>query len=385
MFAAVAGLRTHQSRMDVIGNNIANVNTFGFKKARATFRDQFYATMSGASEAGAVFGGTNPSQVGFGTLLSSVDVNMGTGSAQPTGFGMDAMILGNGFFIVGTYNAQGVDRVGNSPNANLTQLSLTRVGIFNVDGRGNLVDSMGNYVYGFMQNSPLRGPAPDAGADTRPEFVDRLEMLHVPQILMRANGDPVLDDEGNFVVIPHQVTGTGSDIIYTTDDNGNRILVGVAAGSDPAEPGSFSLTGTGAADVLSGHTFTPALTGDFFVAPMRLNNISIGNNGSVRGTNDIGQIVTIGSIAVANVPNPNGLTNVGNGYFRAEANTGVLTGQIPGEGSTGVLNAGFLEMANVDLAQEFTDMITTQRGFQANGRIITVTDEMLAELVNLKR
>jgi len=135
----------------------------------------------------------------------------------------------------------------------------------------------------------------------------------------------------------------------------------------------------------SGTGTDPVPDPEFYMTAMKLNNISIAPDGTVRGSNDLGQTINIGKIAVANVPNPNALLFEGNGYYKADANTGVVTGEIPGEGTTGVLNAGYLEMANVDLAQEFTDMIITQRGFQANGRIITVTDEMLAELVNLKR
>ena len=376
MFAAVAGLRTHQARMDVIGNNIANVNTYGFKKARATFRDQFYQTLSGASEAGNVYGGRNPSQVGYGVLMSSVDVNYGTGSGAPTGWGTDVMIAGNGFFVVGQYNANGVDRVSNSlaEVGNLTQLNLTRVGIFDFDGSGNFVDSMGNYVYGFLYNSAygeggLYDPAATGDFEYSP---DRLEMLHVPQVLMRTNGTAVLDINGNFIPIPYE-TNAG---VYVTDDYGQKILDWGAISDILDELDEEFVLPEEATET------EPATV---YNAAMKLNNISVGADGLVRGTNDLGQVVRIGIIAVANVPNPNALVNIGNGYYKAESNTGVVTGEHPGEGSTGQLNAGYLEMANVDLAQEFTDMITTQRGFQANGRIITVTDEMLAELVNLKR
>jgi len=345
--------------MDVIGNNIANVNTFGFKKARATFRDQFYSTLKGSSEANNVYGGGNPSQVGYGSLMSSVDVDYGTGSGAPTGNGMDVMILGNGFFLVGNYAGNGYARISNAAEAdyglNLTALSLTRVGIFNVDGQGNLVDSGSNYVYGFLNNSPY-GTAADSTTNppTPYAYGDRLEMLQVPMMYYNTNGDPYLDANGNYVTVPYQATGT-APAVYDLDSNGQRQL---------------DLTGQ------------PT---DTFVAPMALKNLSIGTDGTVTGMNDLDKIVTIGQIAVANVPNPNALENTMSGYYKAKMNTGIVTAELPGQGSTGKLNPGYLEMANVDLAQEFTDMITTQRGFQANGRIITVTDSMLEELVNLKR
>jgi len=378
--------------MDTIGNNIANVNTYGFKKARAAFRDQFYQTMTSASEAGVVYGGGNPSQVGYGAWMASVDVNFGTGSGAPTGYGMDAMIAGNGFFLVGTYNAQGLDRVSNSRDVtgsqygDLTRLNLTRVGIFNIDGQGNLVDSMSNFVYGFLYQSPLANlqddPADPMLPGTLNDYTDRLEMLRVPQILMHANGDPVLDPVGNFIRLPYVMTADGN---YETDEEDQKVLLGV-----DRETGVVDLTFLeDYLEEMHGITDIEAYFGEnpegFYSATMKLNNISIGADGLVRGSNDLGEVVNIGIIAIANVPNPNALIFTGNGYYKAEANTGVVTGEKPGEGSTGRLNAGYLEMANVDLAQEFTDMIITQRGFQANGRIITVTDEMLAELVNLKR
>ncbi|MCL2539017.1 MAG: flagellar hook-basal body complex protein, partial [Oscillospiraceae bacterium] len=118
---------------------------------------------------------------------------------------------------------------------------------------------------------------------------------------------------------------------------------------------------------------------------MILKQISIGADGTIIGIDDNNNVVQVGKIAVANVPNPSALEASSNSYYTAKANTGDILASIPGENTTGAIQAGGLEMSNVDLAKEFTDMITTQRGYQANTRIITVTDEMLAELVNMKR
>ncbi|MEA4988313.1 MAG: flagellar hook-basal body complex protein [Anaerovorax sp.] len=340
MFAAVAGLRAHQTKMDVIGNNIANVNTYGYKKARATFKDQFYATLKGSSAPGELYGGGNPSQIGYGSQIGSIDVAHSTGGIAATDIATDVMISGNGYFLVGEYNKAGYDTTSKTDGNNLTALNMTRVGIFYFDGNGNLVDGNRNHVYGFKNYAEIgKDPnyiKPDAGGG---EAKKTLEALQIPQIVMNKDGSPLLDGDGNYTMVQYDET-TG----------------------DPTNLGT-----------------------DGYAASMKLNSVSIGADGTVSGINDKKQVVIVGRIAVANVPNPNALESTNNSYFKAKENTGIISAEVPGEGATGTLESGKLEMSNVDLSQEFTDMITTQRGFQANTRIITVTDQMLEELVNLKR
>ena len=383
MYAAVAGLRTHQAKMDVIGNNIANVNTFAFKKARATFRDQFYATMWGSSNAGLIYGGGNPSQVGYGSSLSSIEVDFGTASGAPTGNGMDVMINGNGFFLTGKYNGLGISttsRPHSDPAVlNMTSLSLTRIGIFNIDGYGNLVDANRNYIYGFdmkiVETETTDAEGNTVTTITREPVKDLLQMLQVPMIWMNADGSAIRGAGGeNYISAQYLRNADGT---YAVDpDTGERLF---------EDPGTGGGGGGGGLTKAEYEAQMQTANPGSYLAPMKLYNISIGQNGSVTGMNEWNEPITLGLIAVANVPNPNALEAEGNGYYKAKENTGVLTAEEAGGGGTGLLRAGALEMANVDLAQEFTDMITTQRGFQANGRIITVTDEMLAELVNLKR
>ncbi|WP_324824549.1 flagellar hook-basal body complex protein [Sinanaerobacter sp. ZZT-01] len=339
MYAAVAGLRAHQTKMDVIGNNIANVNTYGYKKARATFRDQFYATVKGSSAPGETYGGGNPSQIGYGSQIASIDVAHTTGGIAYTDVGTHVMISGNGYYLVGQYNKDGYDVTSKTDGNNPTALNLTRVGIFNFDGNGNLVDGNRNHVYGFKNHAEIgKDPdylKPDAGGGTPKKT---LEALQIPQIVMNKDGSPKLDGDGKYELVKYDADGKAENV------------------------------GT-----------------DEYAASMKLSSISIGQDGTVSGINDKKQVVIIGKIAVANVPNPNALESMGNSYFKAKDNTGIVTAEIPGEGSTGALESGRAEMSNVDLSEEFTDMITAQRGFQANTRIITVTDQMLEELVNLKR
>lgn len=367
MYAAVAGLRAHQAKMDVIGNNIANVNTFGFKKARATFRDQFYATMRGSSEADMVYGGGNPSQVGYGSSLSSIEVDFGTASGAPTGNGMDVMIDGNGFFLVGKYFENGLSNTSfDASVANLTQLNLTRIGIFNIDGQGWLVDSLRNHVYGFAQGyDDGTGTVTNKLVTTDGNAL--LEPLQVPWCYYDANGKVMTDPD----------SGKAIQVVWSTDNEGQYTVDSTINQQDnPTEAGPSGRVADG----------TNAPTDAVYIAPMKLSSISIGDSGDIVGINqDTEEVITLGKILIADVPNPNALEDTSNGYYRVKKNTGIVTAEEPGHGSTGSLSAGRLEMANVDLAQEFTDMITTQRGFQANGRIITVTDQMLEELVNLKR
>ncbi len=320
MFSGVAGLRTHQSKMDVIGNNIANVNTTGYKSARATFIESIYQTSKSGGDGNNVYGGTNPSQIGYGSQIGSVDVNYGTGSYEPTGYGTDCMIDGTGFFLVGPkLDADGGvptidDGVGNSEDDgyNASSLYLTRTGNFRFDGDGYLVDGNGNVVYGFV------GEGGNAAMGEN-EFKYDTSML-VP------------------IRIPHDV-------------------------DDAAQVPAVDYEDT---------------------ERLNLSNISIGPDGVITGTGEFGTY-KIGVIAVCNVPNPNGLNKVQNSYYEARTNTGLCEAFAPGNGTTGQLIPNGLEMANVDLATEFSNMITTQRGFQANSKIITVSDEMLQELISMKR
>lgn len=346
MFAAVAGLRAHQGKLDVIGNNIANVNTYGFKTQRATFRDVFYATNQGASDAGPVYGGTNPSQLGYGSMVGSIDSIMTSGGVAATDKPLDCMVTGNGFFLVGTRpgeeagkfkNIEIIPPKNNDPNtttgtpgapkdanalADVKALSLTRVGNFNIDGQGNLVDSAGRMVYGFP-------PKDD-----------------------KNNNNPANPDPG------------GTKLIDQIDHS--KLTALRVPPAKPADPNA------------------PAGTDTKYV-PQALHSITVGRDGMITGVGDGGKTVVIGQIALVNVPNPEALEREGQSYYKAKANTGEITVNPSGQNSTGTIQSGVLEMSNVDLAREFTEMITTQRGLQANTRIITVTDQVLEELVNMKR
>lgn len=313
MFSGVSGLRTHQNKMDVIGNNIANVNTVGFKSGRVTFKDSIYQNIYSSSDGNDIYGGSNPSQVGYGSQVSAVSVNFGTGSYEPTGYGTDCMINGSGFFLVGPKLEDGVTGIDNAvETSQVSSLNLTRVGEFTIDGDGYLVDANKNVVYGF-----------------------------VPKQAATGTNDLVIGDKietGSYRYLqPIRIPTSAGDFDYDTNPN-----------------------------------------------PMNLTSISIDANGVISGQSGK-ETYKFGIVAVANVTNPNALESIGNSYYKAVSNTGTVQAFEPGAGATGVLRSGCLEMSNVDLATEFSNMITTQRGFQACSKMITVSDEMLQELVNLKR
>lgn len=305
MFAGVAGLKAHQQKMDVIGNNIANCNTIAFKCSSVTFKDAMYQTVTGASGGTAtagMYGGQNPSQVGYGSMVGGISSLFTTGGVAADADPLHCMIDGSAFFIVGSYNG-----TVNPASVSTSNVSLTRAGLFSVDENGYLVDDQKNYVYGYGLKTDGSGDA-----DTT-----SLKPLRIPY--------DATTNKPEHTINSYTIKSDGT-IIGTTD--------GIKPGSNPPTP-----------DVST---------------------------------------VTIGKIAIATVQNPNGLERSSGYYYTPSENTGTVTVTEAG-GTAGQIIGNATELANVDLAKEFSDMITTQRGFQANSKIITVTDQMLEELVNLKR
>lgn len=293
LYSGVSGMRSHQTKMDVIGNNIANVNTYGYKSQRVTFRDVYYQQLKNPGGASTDRGGTNASQVGYGSQVGSVDTIHTISGWTPTNKPTDVFINGEGYFAVETSTGERL---------------FTRLGALGFDSAGNLVDVNGSRVLGWNEGDVT------VNASTGEVSV---------------SGDP----EAITVVTPANVKYTNTTI--NPDGTITAIYNNKADDKDPK--------------------------------------------------NDT--IVTLGLVAVANIENQDALVLEGNSYYRQSNNTGDITYEIPGsKGSgTGALVTGALEMSNVDLANEFSDMIVTQRGFQANTKIISVVDQMLEELVNLKR
>jgi flagellar hook protein FlgE len=265
MYSGIGAMKNFQTKLDVIGNNIANVNTYGFKKGRTIFKDLVSQQIAGASgpDPNGNRGGVNPKQVGLGSQLAAIDTVHTQGSLQTTGRALDLAISGDGFFILG--DANGNNRL------------YTRAGNFYLDSQGYIVSADGRYLLG----------------------------------------------------------------------NGNKRIQ----------------------------------------IPLNAKSFSIGSDGTVNYVDATGNLqpATNSPIQLAKFNNNDGLEKAGDNLFRETANSGAPTTGAPGANGTGAIVSGALEMSNVDLSEEFTEMIVAQRGFQANARIITTSDEILQELVNLKK
>ncbi len=318
MFSGVTGLRGHQTMMDVIGNNIANVNTVGFKASRVVFTDVFYQTLRAASAAvlepgGA--GGINASQIGYGAQVSSIDVLNTQGSYMQTDKTTDLYISGEGYFIVGN---------------DASDICYTRVGNFSFDAYGYLVDGRGNHILGASAIYEIDPDTIEYGEDP-------------------VTGDPVpIDGSGQNRVV------AGSGILANADRYG-----------DPPD--------------LNNLVAIQINRNDY-------SNVTIADDGKISGINNAtGSIEILGQIALATFANADGLSQSGGMYMKVTPNSGAAFVSAPNSVYTGALQSSGLEMSNVDLSRQFTDMIVAQRGFQANSRVITTSDEILQELVNLKR
>lgn len=407
LYSGISGLRAHQTMMDVVGNNIANVNSAGFKTSQTVFEDTLSQTMKNAGAPQGASGGTNPAQIGLGVRLSTISTNFTQGAAQTTGKATDLEIQGDGFFVV---------RAGQ-------ESVYTRNGNFNFDSDGRLVTSNGNVVQGWtgtngvidtnasvgdikLPTGTLRAPT----ATTKAELGGNLSAeATTGQIITETI--PMFDAQGkshSAVYTMTKQTGTA-----TTDSWSLGVKIdGVTAASTPATL-SFSATtgkltapapvppstanvvnitapwGPVALDVSAtsqygGASTVAALSQDGATAG-GLTALTISPNGTLVGVFSNGLKQPLAQIALANFNNPTGLEKIGGSVFRTSVNSGTAQLGQAGTGSLGTLANNTLEMSNVDLASEFTNLIVAQRGFQANSRVITTSDEILQELVNLKR
>ncbi len=427
MYAAIAGLRTHMQNLNVIGNNVANVNTYGYKAARSVFRTSIYTTLTGGSNGTSDVGGRNPSQIGYGANMGSVSIDVSTGNYAVTGKPTDVMIDGDGFFLVGNKSIAQNFQGDQSDVSALTSLTLTRVGDFDFMPDGYLCDGRGNVVYGFLcigtatQADLAAGKAKKEGD---PLFSDQLVPLRKPRVWRDETGAMHIGypRPGGGVQAESGTAGQADYVIGDPkEDDFNKKVTDSKGTTDDGHLLDYGAYKDAQGEVVeSDYTFAS------------FTNITVDNaTGMITAScGDLGnQIVTIGCVAVGTVDNPNGVTQIGNSYFQAGQGSGNLVintlggaaknmginyvnGSLatnPGNGghagsvnmpaddaaaidgcrirsggSSGFISGG-LEMSKSDLAQEIANMITTQRGYQANTRIITVTDSMLEELVNMKR
>jgi flagellar hook protein FlgE len=408
MYSGVSGLRSHQTMMDVVGNNLANINTAGYKSSAVVFQDVLSQTVANAGAPAEGGGGTNPAQVGLGTRIGGISTSWTQGASQLTGRATDLAIQGDGFFVV----QQGAEQL------------YTRAGSFNFDASGRLVTSSGAAVLGWAATDGVINP----NGQLQPlQLPIGQTMAPTPTDLVRLGGNlPATSGASSLTssvnVFDAQGTAVPVTLTFTraaTDPSGQWTVTGTVP--DGAGGSTNVLTSTLTWDAAAGSFTAQQLTlstngvGDFFtditvqlgsatepmtqfagantlaaleqngVAMGALQSFSIAPDGTVVGIFSNGLRQPVGQLATATFTNPGGLEKTGGSTYRPTINSGLVQVGAAGTGGRGVLNGGVLEMSNVDLAAEFTNLIVAQRGFQANSRVISASDELLQDLVNLKR
>ncbi|MDQ0270223.1 flagellar hook protein FlgE [Cytobacillus purgationiresistens] len=500
MYSGISGMKNFQTKLDVIGNNIANVNTAGFKKSRVTFKDTMNQMVAGAASPTDIRGGRNATQVGLGSTLATIDVIHSGSSLQTTGRALDLGIEGDGYFIVNQGNSQFYSRAGNfylDDNGSLVNSDGLKVQAYNNNGvlgdvivnvnaslpavttkeiafEGNLaadanigtvfsqqiktVDENGNAhastvyfkkmandqwgVFINEEPKPSSVGAVTNSIDNANGSAGNISVTNPTGYMGTENGDWKVTFTNN----QYQVTANGVTTNIPADDvkdnkfsvNGLEIDLSNVDPLPPTDGDTWQFTVTAPVQPKPGFTLNFDANGNIINANAVQNNIrvdipsgkiddsttpvneshlvvdldfskltqvkgstnanvfpdgytdgklesfNIGPSGEINGVYSNGLIDVLGTIAIAKFSNSSGLTKAGNNLFQASVNSGTANIGVAGDGR-GTLAAGSLEMSNVDLSEEFTEMITAQRGFQANTRIITTSDEILQELVNLKR
>lgn len=407
MFAGVSGLRAHQTMTDVVANNIANVNTIGFKSSRVQFADTLAQQLRGGNGNGEATAGINPQQVGLGVSVASTNRSFSQGGLQLTGRSTDVAVTGDGFFIV----EAGTERL------------FTRAGSFSFDDRGFLTDPTGGAVVGW--NASATGAINTNQEATRLQVPTNTTIPPVATSTIRMGGNldasaavgdvqttaiDVIDNLGTTrrMNLTFELVAPNSWDVTVTDPEGNAL----GTNSIAFDPTNGSLAAT---TVNPSFSYTPSGSTPFsfeldlgepgsnsaltqYAGPASaqalgqngqeqgsLRSFAIANDGTLSGVFSNGETRLLGQLALATFNNPSGLLTAGENRFLRTNAAGPAVVAPPGSGTSGGVSAGTLEMSNVDLSEEFTNLIIAQRGFQANSRIITVSDEMIQELVNLKR
>jgi len=415
MFTAISSLNLHQKYLDVVSNNLANANTKGFKASRVMFQDQFAQTLGLGSAPADTLGGTNPTQIGLGVGMGYVSANFAQGTLESTGRNLDLGIEGDGFFVYGQdegrrYSREGsmgldaegflvnassglrtqgwvADATGavdaNAPVEDIqidTNQSLAKAteNVFlggnlsaTTDGAGTATVTMGVYdSLGTLQQAAVqftRGGV--AGAPTNVWTWQVMDTSVVPPVAGVGTGTVTFDANGQIDAANPPTTGTAATIPGS-------------AGSTTPIPVTFDfasmtqLTAATSATVTSQDGLAAGSVTDVYVSP---------NDGAISLVYSNGLIEQVGQVALARFTNSAGLVQGEGTTFLEGLNSGDAEIGAAGTGGRGSIASSHLEASNVDMAQEFTNMILAQRGFQASSRVITTSDEILQELVNLKR
>ncbi|WP_163541792.1 flagellar hook protein FlgE [Occultella kanbiaonis] len=385
--SGITGLRAHQQMLDVTGNNIANVNTTGFKAGTIRFQDTLSQMVQNSAGPQAGAGGTNPAQIGLGVQVAGISTTFTQGAAQSTGRASDMMIAGDGFFVV---------RKGN-------ETLYTRAGAFDFDGAGRLVTTDGSFVRGWAAVNGQVNPTGPPTDITLP--VGALASAEATTTATVGGNLPADAEDGTQLVRDVEVydalggTRRLSLTFEFTTAGGWTVAGSDGAATAPAQALTFTdgrLTGGGTLTVGGVDVDLTGVTGYADLSSVEVTDVdgrgvgelesfTLSPDGTLIGSFSNGVKEAIGRIALAGFTNPAGLEKAGGSLYRASANSGAAEVGTAAANGLGQLIGGAVEMSNVDLSQEFTNLIVAQRGFQANSRIITTSDQVLEELVNLKR
>ncbi len=413
LFSGVSGLRVNQTLLDVVGNNLANSNTHGYKAQRVEFEDLIYQTLNPGSAAGPQFGGTNPDQIGYGATVSSIDSRMSQGALQPTGRPLDVGIQGTGFFVV----------------SNGQQEYYTRAGSFSLDDLGYVVNAdglrlqrTGTVGEGSATTPTFQTPAsndiqiplgvgipgtPTANVDLRGNLSAALAVGDT-----FSTGIQVYDTQGSehlltltftktapntfsmAAAVPGgTVTGTPvAGIAFNADGTLNTpasaaLTLAFPPGLPAAQAVTINLGTPGQGDGLTqfgGGSSAAAISQDG-ASSASLVSYNIDKDGTIQGLFTNGRKLALAQVSLANFANEGGLLREGNNLFSSSTASGQPQIGTPGSGRLGVLQSGALEGSNVDMSSEFTQLIIAQRAYQMNAQSITVSSEVLQQLANIVR
>lgn len=413
LFAGVSGLRNHQTKMDVIGNNIANVNTTAFKASRVTFKEAFVQLLQGASRPPGNTGGINPIQIGTGMNIGSIDQLFTQGSLETTGQPLDLAIQGDALFML----SDGLKKL------------YTRAGNFQLDAQGHMISpSSGFIVQGINADANGNFSSASAIGDVQLRLGDKAPANATTSIVLSGNLDSSASDATTKAMnsTVYDSTGTPHVLTLTFTKTGTGTWDWVASCPDapvtPAGNGTCTFSNTGSLasftypNAASAITLTPTSGGAPFsisINPGTINgidglasytnpsnaiiasqdgyqagslqSISVDTKGVVSGYFTNGVTRSLAQISLAQFTNASGLLRSGDNTYLESANSGGAVVGFAGGTIASTITPGALEGSNVDISQEFTEMIVAQRGFQANAKVITTADEMLSDLVNLRR
>lgn len=346
MYAGISGMKVNQTKMDVIGNNISNVGTTAFKSQRARFQDVLSQSEGKALGPSVNLGGVNPRQIGLGVKLAGIDTLVTQGMMQPTSRPLDMAMDGEGYFMVG----RGPEAFGDKNKINVNadnhaitdamshEIYYTRDGAFGVDNSGNLVTSDGYRVLGYMMKDGAKN-----GMEVAVDGKCNVNFMDADSKTLAADGDQLVT-----LRIPEKIKAP------KVDKDGKPVVPEV-------------------------------------IVDVRIISFSIEKNGVIKGVREDGKIAVMGQVAMSSFSNPAGMEKCGGNLYRTSPNSGTpvirsgLEATNDNSKGYGSVLQGMLEMSNVDLAEQFTDMIVTTRAFQASGKMISTGDEILQDIINLKR